>query len=91
MDSMQSKLHQSWFTPEQLDNLFAALILHTKTTRSEESEWLFERAILWDRIVSLSENPPSELTQFRSELFHSPKLLKNFWKDPALLVKAFHA
>ena len=32
-------------TQNDLDHLFAALLLHTKTTREEQAAWVSERAV----------------------------------------------
>jgi hypothetical protein len=72
----------------ELDHLFAALILHTKTTRKEQIEWVVERRAIWKTLVRASTvDPNSEVIQLRTKCFESPNTLQ---KDPTLLAKAFH-
>jgi hypothetical protein len=70
------------FTEEELNHLFVALILHTKTTRAEQAAWLDERAHIWRKIVAASGVAESEQTIYRSKLFDCPVLLQSFWKTP---------
>jgi hypothetical protein len=77
------------FTQNELDDLFAALLLHTKSTRPEQAEWVEKRAEIWRKIVAASDRPPSEHTKYRTELFESTELLRRFWKSPEEIQKAF--
>ena len=77
------------FTQNELDHIFVALLLHTKTTREEQAAWVPERAEIWRKIVGASAKPPSEHTRYRTELFNSAELLRRFWKAPEEIQKAF--
>ena len=77
------------FTQNELDSLFVALLLHTKTTREEQAAWVTERAEIWRKIVAASDGPPSEHTIYRTNLFESPEELRRFWKSPDEIQKAF--
>jgi hypothetical protein len=73
-------------TEKQLDHLFLALALHTKTTRKEQVEWVAERRALWKALTILSLTElKSEKNKLRTKFFESPEELK---KDPAFLAKA---
>jgi hypothetical protein len=77
------------FTERELDHLFLALALHTKTTRKEQNEWIVERRNIWKALVLLSvADKDSEKVRLRTKLFDSPDLLR---KDPAILAKAASA
>jgi hypothetical protein len=76
-------------TQNDLDHLFAALLLHTKTTREEQAAWVSERASIWRKIVAASDDPASEQTIYRTNLFNCPERLRRFWKSPDEVEKAF--
>jgi hypothetical protein len=76
-------------TQNDLDHLFAALLLHTKTTREEQAAWVSERAVIWRKIVAASDDPASEQTTYRTNLFNSPEQLRRFWKSPDEVEAAF--
>jgi hypothetical protein len=76
-------------TQNDLDHLFAALLLHTKTTREEQAAWVSERAVIWRKIVAASDDPASEQTTYRANLFNSPEQLRRFWKSPDEVEAAF--
>jgi hypothetical protein len=76
-------------TQNDLDHLFAALLLHTKTTREEQAAWVSERASIWRKIVAASDDPASEQTIYRTNLFNCPEQLRRFWKSPDEVEKAF--
>lgn len=74
------------FTERELDDLFLALALHTKSTRREQNEWIVERRNIWKALVLLSvADKDSEKVRLRTKLFDSPDLLR---KDPTLLARA---
>jgi hypothetical protein len=77
------------FTQNELDHLFASMILHTKTTREEQAAWVTERAEIWRKIVSASDAPASEQTIYRTNLFNCAEQLRQFWKSPDEMEKAF--
>ena len=77
------------FTQDELDHLFAALLLHTKTTREEQAAWVNERAEIWRKVVAASDAPASEETIYRTNLFSCPEQLRHFWKSPDEMEKAF--
>jgi hypothetical protein len=77
------------FTQDELDHLFAAMLLHTKTTREEQAAWVTERAEIWRKIVEASDAPASELTAYRTNLFGCAEQLRQFWKSPEEIEKAF--
>ena len=77
------------FTQNELDDIFVALLLHSKTTREEQAEWVTERAGIWRKIVAASDRPPSQHTNYRTELFESRELVRRFWKSPDEIQKAF--
>jgi len=77
------------FTRDELDHLFAAMLLHTKTTREEQAAWVTERAEIWRKIVATSDCQATELTIYRTNLFNSPEQLRRFWKSPEEVEKAF--
>jgi hypothetical protein len=77
------------FTERDLDHLFLALALHTKTTRKEQNEWVIERRNIWKALVALSvAEPDSERVKLRTKFFETPEDLK---KDSTVLEKAFSA
>ena len=76
------------FTQDELDHLFAALLLHTKTTREEQAAWVTERAEIWRKIVAASDAQGTEQTVYRTNLFNSPEQLRRFWKSPDEMEKA---
>jgi hypothetical protein len=76
------------FTQDELDHLFAALLLHTKTTRDEQAAWVTERAEIWRKIVAPSDAQGTEQTVYRTNLFNSPEQLRRFWKSPDEMEKA---
>ena len=77
------------FTQNELDHLFAALLLHTKTTREEQAAWVSERAEIWRKLVAASDSPASDQTTYRTNLFGCPEQLRRFWKSPDEIEKAF--
>jgi hypothetical protein len=77
------------FTQNELDHLFASMILHTKTTREEQAAWVTERAEIWRKIVAASDAPASEQTIYRTNLFNCAEQLRRFWKSPDEIEKAF--
>jgi hypothetical protein len=77
------------FTQNELDHLFAAMLLHTKTTREEQAAWVTERAEIWRKIVEASDAPASEQTTYRTNLLNCPEQLRQFWKSPHEIEKAF--
>jgi hypothetical protein len=77
------------FTQNELDHLFVALLLHTKTTRAEQGAWVTERAEIWRKIIAASDVPATERTIYRTSLFESPEQLRRFWKAPDEIEKAF--
>ena len=72
----------SLFSANELDHLFAALILHAKTTRKEQAAWVAARAKIWDKIIAQSDPMTTPLTILRTAIFHSPGLLNEFWQSP---------
>jgi hypothetical protein len=77
------------FTQNELDHLFAAMLVHTKTTREEQAAWLTERAEIWRKIVAVSDAPASQQTIYRTNLFGCAEQLRQFWKSPDEMEKAF--
>jgi hypothetical protein len=85
---MEGSFVESALTEKQLDHLFLALALHTKTTRKEQVEWIVERRDLWKALIMLSVTDlKSEKTKLRRKFFES----EDVRKDPASLEKAFSA
>jgi hypothetical protein len=76
-------------TQNDLDHLFAALLLHTKTTREEQAAWVSERAEIWRKLVAASGSPATDQTIYRTNLFNCPEELRRFWKSPNEIEKAF--
>jgi hypothetical protein len=70
------------FTQSELNHLFMALLLHTKTTRAEQAAWVEERLAIWRKIVTASGARPSAMTEYKTKLFESPDLLKTFLQSP---------
>ena len=77
------------FTQNELDHLFVAMLLHTKTTREEQAAWVSERAVIWRKLVAASDSPASDQTIFRTNLFNCPEQLRRFWESPDEVEKAF--
>jgi hypothetical protein len=77
------------FTQDELDHLFVAMLLHTKTTREEQAAWVSERAEIWRKLVAASDSPASDQTIYRTNLFNCPEQLRRFWKSPDEIEKAF--
>jgi hypothetical protein len=77
------------FVKSEVDHLFTALILHTKTTRAEQAKWLKERAEIWRKILASSDCEQSEQSIYRTQLFESPEQLRVFWKTPEAIEKTF--
>ena len=76
-------------TQNDLDHLFAALLLHTKTTREEQAAWVSERAEIWRKLVAASDSQASDQTIYRTNLFNCPEQLRRFWKSPDEVERAF--
>jgi hypothetical protein len=70
-------------TSTELDHVFMALLLHTKTTRAEQAAWVTIRANIWKKLIPLSAvDDDAEQVIHRTMLFNSPEALHKFWKDP---------
>ena len=77
------------FTQDELDHLFVAMLLHTKTSREEQAAWVSERAEIWRKLVAASDSPASDQTTYRTNLFGCPERLRRFWKSPDEIETAF--
>jgi hypothetical protein len=87
--SSDSSFITDLFTERQLDHLFMALALHTKSTRKEQIEWVAERRALWKSLVRISNvDPESEQVKLRTKFLESPEELR---KDPTILARVFAA
>jgi hypothetical protein len=74
---------------EELNDIFLALLLHTKSSRQEQAVWKKDRIKIWEKLVFFTAASPNSDIEFRTNLLENETELRKLWKSPEMMERVF--